>query len=396
MNQIYLCGHTGSKNRGCEAILRSTAGILREYGSELTHAMTFDPGYDKKLGVDKEIDLIPYPRKSFLRRMASYVVREFFHNGTWGQYYFHKDLFERLQDDALLINIGGDTYCYGAPYISYALNRMAQERKIPTIFWGCSVDEQLLTNTAMQEDVQRYSLIVARETLSYDILSRCVDASKLVLACDPAFFLETNEVPLPKGFAPGNTVGINLSPLVFSDLRNEEDMMYQNIRCLIDYILGETDMNICLVPHVYQEKDDDQDLMVLQRVKNMYLEDNRVSLVDKEYSCTELKYVISQCRFFVGARTHAMIAAYSSKTPALALSYSIKSLGIAKDIFGTYEGYAVSWKTLETPDTLRNMMKKGFFECENKLLQCYDRVLPEYTQRIKDATKRVIQEFGTT
>ena len=39
-------------------------------------------------------------------------------------------------------------------------------------------------------------------------------------------------------------------------------------------------------------------------------------------------------RFFIGARTHATIAAYSSYVPTMVLGYSIKSRGIAKDLFG--------------------------------------------------------------
>ena len=37
---------------------------------------------------------------------------------------------------------------------------------------------------------------------------------------------------------------------------------------------------------------------------------------------------------FVGARTHATIAAYSSSVPVMVLGYSIKSKGIAEDLFG--------------------------------------------------------------
>jgi len=39
-------------------------------------------------------------------------------------------------------------------------------------------------------------------------------------------------------------------------------------------------------------------------------------------------------RFFIGARTHATIAAYSTLVPTMVLGYSVKSKGIAKDIFG--------------------------------------------------------------
>ena len=51
----------------------------------------------------------------------------------------------------------------------------------------------------------------------------------------------------------------------------------------------------------------------------------RVLLVG-DHNCMELKGFIGRCRFFVGARTHATIAAYSSCVPTLAAGYSVKSL----------------------------------------------------------------------
>ena len=47
----------------------------------------------------------------------------------------------------------------------------------------------------------------------------------------------------------------------------------------------------------------------------------------------EYKGYIARMKFFIGARTHATIAAYSSGVPTMVLGYSVKSKGIAKDIF---------------------------------------------------------------
>ena len=55
----------------------------------------------------------------------------------------------------------------------------------------------------------------------------------------------------------------------------------------------------------------------------------------------QLKYIISQCRLFIGARTHATIAAYSTFVPTLVIGYSVKSRGIAADLFGTEENYVL-------------------------------------------------------
>jgi polysaccharide pyruvyl transferase WcaK-like protein len=55
----------------------------------------------------------------------------------------------------------------------------------------------------------------------------------------------------------------------------------------------------------------------------------------------ELKAVIARCSLFVGARTHATIAAYSSCVPTLVLGYSVKAAGIAEDLFGTDGHYVL-------------------------------------------------------
>ena len=64
------------------------------------------------------------------------------------------------------------------------------------------------------------------------------------------------------------------------------------------------------------------------------------------------KGYISRCRMFIGARTHATIAAYSTCVPTLVLGYSVKSKGIARDIFGTEEHYVLPVQELRNPDEL--------------------------------------------
>ena len=66
----------------------------------------------------------------------------------------------------------------------------------------------------------------------------------------------------------------------------------------------------------------------------------------------QLKHLISQCRLFIGARTHATIAAYSTGIPTLVVGYSVKSRGIAMDLFGTNERYVLPIQQLREPEEL--------------------------------------------
>ena len=85
--------------------------------------------------------------------------------------------------------------------------------------------------------------------------------------------------------------------------------------------------------------------------KEKFSYSDRVDLME-DCDCEKLKYVISQCKMFIGARTHATIAAYSSCIPTLVVGYSIKARGIAKDIFGSDENYVVSAQSLSEKDDL--------------------------------------------
>ena len=367
MRTIYLCGHTGSENRGCEAIVRSTVAILRQLGEENVTLMTFAPEQDGALGVP----LLPYPKKKAGQRAMSLFMRKVMGNGVWGQRVLYRELLRKIGPHDLIFNIGGDTYCYGAPYISYALNEMAQKAGVPTVFWGCTVDGRLENEESMRRDVRRYAHVVARDTASLERLRRAAGETVL-LGCDPAYWLEPQETALPAGFMIGNTVGINLSPLICGG--------EAAVEALIRWILECTDMAVCLIPHVPV-----QDVPVLMGLQAKFSGESRVFLADGPLNCCELKYIISQCRFFVGARTHAVIGAYSSGVPALALSYSEKSLAIARDIFGQWEGFALK-EPQELTAAFGNMMER-----ENWFRQRYGAVLPGYRQRILDAARQVLE-----
>ena len=110
----------------------------------------------------------------------------------------------------------------------------------------------------------------------------------------------------------------------------------------------------------------------------------------EDCNCKELKGYISQCRFFIGARTHATIAAYSCGIPTLVVGYSVKSKGIAKDLFGTDENYVVPVQSLQSADTLTdafNWIVDNEFYIKNQLKN----ILPEYKARINVARSELLK-----
>src|SRR3546814_13436250 len=58
-----------------------------------------------------------------------------------------------------------------------------------------------------------------------------------------------------------------------------------------------------------------------------------VTIMPSTFNASQIKGVIANLRFFIGARTHATIAAMSSTVPTISISYSIKARGINRDLF---------------------------------------------------------------
>ena len=138
---------------------------------------------------------------------------------------------------------------------------------------------------------------------------------------------------MPENFRAGETIGINISPMIVSHAK-EHGITVQNYRKLIEHILGTSANRVALIPHVIWKNNDDR--KTLAELYQGYEENERVMLLP-DMPCGKLKYIIAGCRAFIGARTHATIAAYSSFVPTLVVGYSVKALVIARDLFGSEE-----------------------------------------------------------
>jgi len=227
----------------------------------------------------------------------------------------------------------------------------------------------------VRTDLAAYDLITARESLTYNLLKEI--NPNTVQVADPAFLLEPEFLPLPDNFAAGNTVGINVSPLIMK--YGSDSLIMKNYEQLIRRILNETDMHICLIPHVVWDCNDDR--IPLRRLYEAFRESGRICMLEDHNACI-LKGYIARCRFFIGARTHATIAAYSSEVPTLVTGYSIKARGIAQDLFGTDKNYVLPVQELADENILADTFC-WLTENETAIREKLAHTMPEYLQTAK-------------
>lgn len=337
--KAVLYPHGGSGNHGCEALVRATAKIT---SAEVTLFST-GVGEDKKYGVTNVASVkYQYNRINLINAncLAAWVKNRLFRDRQAFDRLVLKEFITSAKKSDVALSIGGDNYCYGVPDHIIYMNRCLAAAGVPMVLWGCSIDPEAIAGKTL-EDLRWYEHIIVRESLTADAL-RAKGFGNVTLLPDPAFQLDIKKLPLPEGWAEGNTVGINISPMVMG-LDCGADMALRNYERLVEYIINETDMTAALIPHVVWRHNDDR--KPLAHLYEKFKESGRVLMIG-DCGAEELKGYIARCRFMVAARTHASIAAYSTQVPTLVVGYSVKAKGIAKDLFGTYENYVIPVQSL--------------------------------------------------
>lgn len=371
---LVLYPHGGSGNHGCEAIVRSTYKITHAEISLFSAA----PEEDKLAGLDKicrvSLDHEPISKASIAYLQALWQSKIKKDDSAFDRLYF-SPVIQAAQKADYLLSIGGDNYCYGVPSFIYLVNKEIRKQGKKTVLWGCSVEPESMKGK-MLEDLRGYHRIVARESMTYEAML-ANDLSQAVLIPDPAFQLDRVDLPLPEGFVGGNTVGINVSPMIIGYEKNQ-GMTLQNYKVLIQCIIDHTDMQIALIPHVVWSHNDDR--IPLHILYDHFKDTGRVCMIE-DHNAEELKGYIARCRFMVAARTHASIAAYSQEVPTLVVGYSVKARGIARDLFGTDQNYVIPVQSLQREDDLKRKFI-ALMNNETLIRHHYSVVMPEYCNKV--------------
>ena len=383
MKKIVMFGHFGSGNHGSEAIIKGTKTIINKFDRDVEIKLeTRKPEEDIKYGSATEKDCILYEESKLTKLMLK----------TFGKLQMGKDviykilskrLFSEIDSNTVCMTVGGDIYCYGVPYRIYNYVKRAKQKGAKTVLWGCSISEEAI-DKKMEENLKEYTLISVRESLTYESLKKHGIIDNVALYPDPAFCLEKEKVTLPEGFIEGKTIGINVSPMVINYEKIQGSTM-QNYAALIQYIIDNTDYQIALIPHVICNHTDDR--KPIKELYEKFKNTGRLVLIGDSDS-TILKGYISKCSMFIGARTHATIAAYSTCVPTLVVGYSVKAKGIAKDLFGTYENYVIPVQTLEHKEDLINAFK-WLYKNKNNIKKHLDDIMPEYKEKAMEAGNEI-------
>lgn len=372
-------------NRGSEAMVRGCVRTLRSKMPDAEIVVSSrDDNTGKSLhieGVDRYIRRFTYDRNNKLLRYSIGVLRYILHFKHWTNWMNHHTLLKECETADLTIVVGGDNYdkAYGAFADMHSFNKTLRRTiKGKMVFLNCSMNPEELDDRII-EDLKLFDKVTAREIVTYTELKKHLPDSVLEYYPDIAFAMEPKSFSLPECFSKGDVVGVNLSPLILRSVYTDNsEVVLQEYYSIIDYVLDGLKKQVLLVPHVMNGAD----LSVLKQIYQKYEEDERVTLFDKEdATAPELKYMISNCYMYLGARTHSTIAAYGTCVPTLVLGYSVKSIGIARDLFGTEKRHVVPVQSISQTGELLKAFQ-AFAEDRESVLMALHKVMPEYLEKV--------------
>lgn len=338
--KIFMFNHTGSLNHGCEAIVRGTMNILLNADDSCEFKLSsYRPETDENIE-NLEKCRFATTGLSKLQKAIAKINLKLNNSERYALGKMYAPVVEQAEDCDICLSVGGDTYCYGDNAGIQVLTEELKKSGKKVVLWGASIGEEDLSDDKL-ENLRVFDAVFARESLTYNLLKQKSANDNIFMYADPAFCMERDEMKLPEGFTKENAIGINISPLIAKG----NPKIYNAAEKFIEYLIENTTLNVVLVPHVVEEGNNDYEYMLPLYEK--YRQSERIIILPPDLNAKQYKGYISKLRFFIGARTHATIAAYSSGVPTFVIGYSVKSRGIALDIFGN-ENYVVSSDKIES------------------------------------------------
>lgn len=399
IRKVFLSGQRTFSNRGCEAIVRSTVNVLRSlYGNLEVIVPSNDIERDgrqwpeaSECGVRFTPAYFPFYTKYWIHLQRLPVS---FLKGAGWPFPFPQWFREMIASVDLVLSVGGDNYSldYRLPSLLQGIDGLAVKMGVPVVLWGASVgpfEREPGFVPAIRGHLSGLDRILVREGESYAYLTGALGLDNVERMVDPAFALEPSAVDV-SGFMPedgGNgIVGLNVSPVIERYKKPDQDLL-DEVERFVRYLVKESAHGVLLLPHVIPldgaGRNNDAEYMGTI-VDNCADLGKAVAMAPPCLNAPQLKYLVSRLRFFIGARTHATIAALSSGIPTVSIAYSVKARGINRDIFGHED------LVLPTPELCAEELQRSFsYLCdhEDSLKRLLGEKMLSYTMLVEKAAK---------
>lgn len=265
--------------------------------------------------------------------------------------------------------------------------------------------KRTVTNIVAKLIMRGAQVVYARDELSLQLASQLLGAAhrqgKARLCHDVGFMLRPRRPEridihgLSLNRCDGVTlVGVNVSGLLFiGGYHGTDDLVSRSQYAdfshrLIEQVIDGSAARVLLIPHCLGdgiESDSRVCQLLFDHFSVRY--PGRIGIVQGRYTSAEMKFIIGECDFFVGARMHACIAALSQCVPTVAVAYSRKFIGVL-DTLGVGR-LVVDPKQLETLGMLKVVGE--LFETRDEIREALKSALPQVMVRLSGLVREMLE-----
>ncbi len=352
--KILIVGHDAFHNKGCQALIYTTTEILEQSFPDASFTVfSWEPEYDGPLyKTDHPNFDCKFIRHGFtlgefsVRNRFWFFLNYFLKLKTDRVVRANKSFYDAIKNSNLVVVSGGDILAdYGDDTVKHYFFPVAVAiaLKKPVFVFAQSISryrsKELLRFARFY--LNRVSLTTVREQVSFEYLKEIGVKAPFHLTADPAFTLKPcSEERLEEilevehiTFDDVPIIGVSVSKTATMWSESSHDAFLKVMAKVCDKLIGRYKAKIVFVPHVtYPNNQNSDDRLVSKSARSQMEKKKDAFVIEGDYSCAELKAIISKCDLFIGARTHATIASTSMLVPTLAIAYSTKAFGIMEDV----------------------------------------------------------------
>lgn len=405
MNIILANAPVKNGNRGCVALSLSTLYIIDKIlnGRNIPHTFYLpQSGYDKKeehtikvgeitLKFVSLMDITPLTVKQYVKNLIKYLAK-------WKEYQATKKVYKEAD---FILDIGqGDSFAdiYGKSRFDWIFSQYQLGMKLKKTY--CILPQTIgpfevpAIRKQACKGINYAKCVMTRDKQSYDFVKELLSEKVVSEIIDVAFFM-----PYKKKVFDSDSihVGLNVSALLWHGGYTRDNQFglkvdYPSlIRSIIDYFLKQANVKVHLIPHVVgSERHVENDYAVSFDLVEEY---NRPDLILSPLFLDPIsaKNYIAGMDFFMGARMHSTIAAFSSEVPVYPMAYSRKFNGLFIDTL--QYPYMADMKVQSETEILAGI--KQCYEQREKLKELeHNRMQTTVEERRKLMEERLCEFFG--
>lgn len=343
LNLILANAPINNGNRGCVALsitsIHLIDEVLREKGISYKlylcdSNLSSDELHFYKLTDNKSVCFYSckYPYEFTLKGVLKGIIRYRANKNNISIFKKADYIFDIGQGDSFADIYGSDRF-----YQIDRIHRLARKMKKPYCILPQTIGpfRDKYIKCLAEKSILKSAMVMARDKMSYDYILQGIPQLKNIDEyIDVAFFMPYEKIRFSPNYIH---VGLNVSSLLWHGgyTRNNQFELIVDYRSLIqkiiDYFLSFENVKLHLISHVVLDKYDiENDYAVSCDLYHKYHHPNLI-LSDFFLSPVEAKNYIAGMDFFMGARMHSTIGAFSSGVPVVPMAYSRKFNGLFID-----------------------------------------------------------------